>query len=147
MTYDCDVLVIGSGAGGATLAYACARAGKSVLLLERGSHYVVAPDAGARPSFNHGHDERAMLIDKKPYDDRAVEVNGVGKRLYMGGVVGGSTALYGAACSGPAKRTSAPGDPMASASPAPFGTGRFIRGPGPVLHAGRTAVRSERVRR
>jgi choline dehydrogenase-like flavoprotein len=38
-----------------------------------------------------------MLIDKKPYDDRAIEVNGSPKRLYMGGVLGGGTALYGAA--------------------------------------------------
>ena len=48
MPYDCDVIVVGSGAGGATCAYACARAGKSVLLLERGrkleSHPIVVND-------------------------------------------------------------------------------------------------------
>ncbi len=88
MPYDCDVIVVGSGAGGATFAYACARAGKSVLLIERGRQYVPEVD---------GAGERAMLIDKKPYDDRTVEVNGSAKRLYMGGVLGGGTALYGAA--------------------------------------------------
>jgi choline dehydrogenase-like flavoprotein len=88
MVYDCDVIVVGSGAGGATLAYACARAGKSVLLLERGPKYLLEQPA---------HDETAMLIDKKPYDDREVCVNGVPRRLYMGGVLGGGTALFGAA--------------------------------------------------
>ena len=39
MPYDADVVVIGSGAGGATFAYGCARAGKRVLLLERGRRY------------------------------------------------------------------------------------------------------------
>jgi len=107
MTYDCDVLVVGSGAGGATLAYACARAGKNVLLLERGYGYVVNPHAG--PSHEHGHDERAMLIDKKPYDDRPIEVNGAEKRLYMGGVLGGGTALYGAALLRPSEDDFHPG--------------------------------------
>jgi choline dehydrogenase-like flavoprotein len=88
MPYDFDVIVIGSGAGGGTFAYACARAGKSVLLLERGRPYVLKDQA---------HDEQAMLIDKKPYDDRPVRVNGFPRRLYMGSVLGGGTALYGAA--------------------------------------------------
>ena len=55
MPYDGDVIVIGSGAGGATFAYACARAGKSVLLLERGRRH--APD-------EQPLDERAALIEK-----------------------------------------------------------------------------------
>ncbi len=100
MQYDCDVIVIGGGAGGATFAHACARAGKSVLLLERGRRYV--PE---RP----GHDERAMLIEKRPYDDRAVTVNGEARRLYMGGVLGGGTALYGAALLRPSPEDFHPG--------------------------------------
>src|SRR3954471_9599282 len=64
LLYDCDVIVVGGGAGGATFAYACARAGKSVLVLERGDRQT----AGG-PSF----DEQAVLIDKGPYDDREVE--------------------------------------------------------------------------
>jgi choline dehydrogenase-like flavoprotein len=88
MPYDCDLIVVGSGAGGATLAYACARAGKSVLVLERGRKFT--PEKLA-------HDEKATLIDKQPYDDRDVEVNGAGKRLYTGGCLGGGTSLYGAA--------------------------------------------------
>jgi choline dehydrogenase-like flavoprotein len=88
MPYDCDVLVVGGGAGGATFAHACARQGKKVLLLERGRRH---------PSEGLAHDERAMLIDKKPYDDRQFEVNGSPRRLYIGGGLGGGTALYGAA--------------------------------------------------
>jgi choline dehydrogenase-like flavoprotein len=88
MPYDFDVIVIGSGAGGATFASACARAGKHVLVLERGHKYEVA---------DQKHNEQAMLIDKRPYHDQTVRVNGLPRRLYAGGVLGGSTALYGAA--------------------------------------------------
>jgi choline dehydrogenase-like flavoprotein len=100
MLYDCDVIVVGSGAGGATFASACARAGRSVLLLERGQRY---------PLEGPPLDEREMLIDKKPYDDRPVEVNGSSKRLYMGGVVGGGTALYGGALLRPSRDDFTPG--------------------------------------
>jgi choline dehydrogenase-like flavoprotein len=100
MPYDSDVIVVGGGAGGATLAYACARAGKSVLLLERGPRYLLN---------GHSADEQAMLIDKKPYDDRVVEVNGSPERLYMGGVLGGGTALYGAALMRPSQDDFHPG--------------------------------------
>ncbi len=100
MPYDFDVLVIGSGAGGGTFAYACARAGKRVLLVERGQHY--APNGQT-------HDERAMLIDKKPYDDRPIQVNGSPRRLYMGSVLGGGTALYGAALMRPSPDDFHPG--------------------------------------
>jgi choline dehydrogenase-like flavoprotein len=98
MPYDFDILVIGSGAGGATFAYTCAAAGKSVLLVERGSRYQV-----------QGHDEQAMLIEKRPYDDRTVSVNGVSKQLYIGGVLGGGTSLYGAALMRPSKEDFSPG--------------------------------------
>jgi choline dehydrogenase-like flavoprotein len=88
VTSDYDVVVIGSGAGGSTLAAACAAAGRSTLLIERGP--TLAP-AGA------AHGEHAMLVAKQPYDARSVAVNDRPRRLYMGGVVGGGTALYGAA--------------------------------------------------
>ena len=39
-----DVVVIGSGAGGATLAQRLASTGKSILMLERGEHLPVEPD-------------------------------------------------------------------------------------------------------
>jgi choline dehydrogenase-like flavoprotein len=100
MPFDCDVIVIGSGAGGATFAYACARAGKSVWLVERGRQYLLE---------GRGHSEQAMLIDKRPYDDRTAVVNGARRRLYMGGVLGGGTALYGAALLRPSRDDFHPG--------------------------------------
>jgi choline dehydrogenase-like flavoprotein len=100
LQYDYDVIVVGGGAGGATFAYACARAGKSVLLLERGSQYTPTSSM---------HDEQAMLIDKRPYDDREVDVNGRAKRLYMGGVLGGGTSLYGGALVRPSDQDFQPG--------------------------------------
>ena len=111
MPYDADVIVVGSGAGGATVAHACAKAGKRVLLLERGGHSSASPSSvtpDARAKWPN-HDEQATLINKTPYDDRRIEVNGVGRRLYMGGVVGGSTALYGAALMRPARDDFHPG--------------------------------------
>ena len=36
MNFDCDVCVIGSGAGGAPIAYELSKAGKSVVVLEKG---------------------------------------------------------------------------------------------------------------
>lgn len=100
MLYDFDVIVVGGGAGGATFAYACARAGKSVLVLERGSRYT---------SSSPAHDEQAMLIDKRPYDDRKVDVNGAARLLYMGGVLGGGTSIYGGALVRPSEEDFQPG--------------------------------------
>ena len=98
--YDFDVIVIGGGAGGATFAYACARAGKSVLVLERGKS--VTPTSTV-------HDEKAMMIDKRPYDDREIDVNGSALRLYMGGILGGGTSLYGGALVRPSEEDFHPG--------------------------------------
>jgi choline dehydrogenase-like flavoprotein len=100
MPDDFDVIVTGSGAGGGTFAYACARAGKRVLLLERGGKYI---------SRDLAHDERAMLIDKEPYDDRPVVCNGRLRRLYIGSILGGGTALYGAALMRPSEDDFHPG--------------------------------------
>jgi len=111
MPQDCDVIVIGSGAGGATFAYACAKAGKSVLLLERGRDYRLPAPV---------HDERAMLVDKRPYDDRQFVVNGFPKRLYMGGVLGGGTALFGAALLRPSREDFHPGKHYGRRIPRPI---------------------------
>jgi len=88
MGFDFDAIVIGGGAGGGAFAHACAAAGKTTLLLERG------PRA---PTDRTSQDERATLIEKRPYDDRSIAVNDIPSRLYMGGVLGGGTALYGGA--------------------------------------------------
>jgi choline dehydrogenase-like flavoprotein len=100
LSFEWDVIVVGGGAGGGTLAQACARAGKRVLLLERGRKH---PPEEARL------DERNTLLDKHPYDDRAIEVNGTARRLYMGGGLGGGTALYGAALLRPSRDDFHPG--------------------------------------
>jgi choline dehydrogenase-like flavoprotein len=99
MPFDFDVIVIGSGAGGATFAYACAAAKKSVLLVER----------GGKQEAHACHDELATLIEKRPYDDREVQMNGQPRRLYTGGVLGGGTALYGAALMRPSVADFQPG--------------------------------------
>ena len=100
MERDFDVIVIGSGAGGAAFAHGCARAGKSVLLVERGSR----PEHTTPPL-----DERANLIDKAPYDDRRIQVNDIPLRLFMGGVLGGGTAVFGAALLRPGSEDFHPG--------------------------------------
>jgi choline dehydrogenase-like flavoprotein len=100
MSQDFDVIVVGSGAGGGTFAYACATAGKQVLLLERGRKF---------PTDKGNLTERAMLIDKQPFDDRKVDVNGSLKQLYMGGILGGGTSLYGATLLRPSKDDFHPG--------------------------------------
>ena len=100
MERDFDVIVMGSGAGGAAFAHGCASAGKSVLLLERGRR----ADNVTPPL-----DEQKTLIDKGPYDDRRVRVNDTPLRLFMGGVFGGGTAVFGAALLRPSSEDFHPG--------------------------------------
>ena len=54
--FDYDVIIIGSGAGGATLAQSLAPSGKHILILERGEHLPVEPD-----NWN----STAVFVDKK----------------------------------------------------------------------------------
>ena len=91
MGYDFDVIVISSGAAGGTLAADLATAGARVLVLERG------PATVNLGNVNLGNDERSVLIDKQPYDSREISINNRAARLYMSGVAGGGTAVYGAA--------------------------------------------------
>ena len=86
MQLDFDAIVIGSGAGGASFAHAFAAAGKRTLLIERGRR--PKPDSSIL-------DEYSTFVEKKPYDDRNIEVNGQSRRLLMGGMLGGSTSVYG----------------------------------------------------
>ena len=100
-----DVLVIGGGASGGTLAAECARAGRTVLLVDRG------PAETPRP---RSHDERATLVEKRPYDDRGVRLSAADggeetRRLYAGTGIGGGTNLYGAALLRPAADDFTPG--------------------------------------
>ena len=84
-----DVIIIGSGAGGGTLAHTLAGSGKSILLLERG-------DFLAREMDNW--DPRPVFVDGK-YISADTWYDGDGKPFQpqVHYFVGGATKLYGAA--------------------------------------------------
>jgi choline dehydrogenase-like flavoprotein len=84
-----DVIVIGSGAGGGTLAYHLANAGKSVLILERGSFL---------PQEKENWNTTAVFLDNR-YHTKDVWTDKEGKELHPGTGywVGGNTKVYGAA--------------------------------------------------
>lgn len=84
-----DVIIIGSGAGGATLAYRLARTGKSILILERGERLPVEPDnwSAAAVWLRSKYRAKETWIDKKGKSFRP-------NTHYW---VGGNTTFYGAA--------------------------------------------------
>jgi choline dehydrogenase-like flavoprotein len=84
-----DVIIIGSGAGGGTLAYKLAPSGKRVLLLERGPYV---------PREKENWDSRKVNVEaryhiKEPWFDRDGAEFHAGAHYY----VGGNTKFYGAA--------------------------------------------------
>ncbi|HEY2482353.1 MAG TPA: GMC family oxidoreductase, partial [Caulobacteraceae bacterium] len=89
MSSHFDVVVIGSGAGGATLAQRLAPTGKSILILERGEHL---------PREAQNWDPRAVFIEHRyRTQDRWFDRNGhpfTPNSYYW---VGGNTTFYGAA--------------------------------------------------
>ncbi len=110
MDEDFDIIVIGGGAGGGTLAALCAAAGKRVLLTERGAGVATKnPEIQQRADGRKLHDESATLIKKHPYDDRTIQINGTAARLYMGGLLGGGTSVYGGALLRPSPADFSPG--------------------------------------
>lgn len=86
MGYDFDAIIIGSGAGGGTTAHTLAKAGKRVLLVERGPRF---------SDVEAFQDEQRMLINKEAFDDRQIQVNGRIAQLHIAGILGGGTSLYG----------------------------------------------------
>jgi choline dehydrogenase-like flavoprotein len=84
-----DVIIIGSGAGGGTLAHHLAPSGKRILLLERGSYVPREPDNWST---------RAVNVDGR-YSTREVWHDGAGAPLHphTSYCVGGNTKFYGAA--------------------------------------------------
>ncbi|MGA9659624.1 MAG: GMC family oxidoreductase [Asticcacaulis sp.] len=84
-----DLIIIGSGAGGGTLAYALAHTGKKILILERGQELPVEPQNwDAKAVFvDHRYRTNEEWLDKadKPF---------VPNTNYW---VGGNTSFYGAA--------------------------------------------------
>ncbi len=97
---DFDAIVIGTGAGGGAAAHELVRAGRRVLVLERG---------GRLEDPELGRDERRMILEGAAADDRALHINGALQRPINGGVTGGSTALYGACLLRPAPADFQPG--------------------------------------
>src|SRR5436305_9468421 len=84
-----DVIIIGSGAGGGTLAYKLAPSGKRILILERGSFL---------PREKENWDPRAVFVDNR-YVSKDIWQDGQGQALQPGChyFVGGATKMYGAA--------------------------------------------------
>jgi len=89
MTESYDVIIIGSGAGGGTLAHALADSGKNILLLERGDFLPrELENWEAHPVFVKGR-----YISKDSWYDR----DGKKFQPQVHYFVGGATKLYGAA--------------------------------------------------
>jgi choline dehydrogenase-like flavoprotein len=83
-----DVVIIGSGMGGATLAAGLAPTGARIVILERGEVLPEAPEArDARAIFQRGH-----------YRPRETWIDGAGEPFNPGNYyyVGGNTKFYGA---------------------------------------------------
>jgi choline dehydrogenase-like flavoprotein len=89
MTTHYDVIIIGSGAGGGTLAYRLAPSGKRILIVERGDYV-------AREKANW--DSRAVAVEGR-YQTREVWRDKDGQPLHphTNYNVGGNTKFYGAA--------------------------------------------------
>lgn len=85
---DADVIIIGSGMGGASMAASLAGSGRRVLILERGDYL--------RPSA-HDRDDRSIFIDEY-YRPDEVWLDGGGKSFNPGNYyyVGGNSKFYGA---------------------------------------------------
>lgn len=83
-----DVLIIGSGMGGATLAAALAPSGKRIVILERGERLADCPEA-RDPAAIFG---RGFFKPKETWRDVSGEVLNPGNYAF----VGGNTKFYGA---------------------------------------------------
>ncbi|WP_017300936.1 GMC oxidoreductase [Nodosilinea nodulosa] len=89
MTSHYDIIIIGTGAGGGTLAYRLAPSGKRILILERGDFL---------PREKANWDAREVYQNER-YHTHETWVDGAGKpfRPQMSYWVGGNTKVYGAA--------------------------------------------------
>jgi len=84
-----DIIIIGSGAGGGTLAYRLAPSGKRILIIERGDYL---------PREKDNWNPQAVNVDGK-YNTKEVWRDRQGKELHphTNYCVGGNTKFYGAA--------------------------------------------------
>jgi choline dehydrogenase-like flavoprotein len=93
---ECEVVVVGTGAGGAPCAYELASRGRAVLLLEEG------------PYFDRRHfDGRPFEAFKKMYRGAGLTLalGNVGMPVWAGRAVGGSTAVNSGTCYRAPERT------------------------------------------
>lgn len=89
MQTNYDIIIIGTGAGGGTLAYALAETGKSILLLERGD-YIPREKQNWNP-------ENIYIDGRYRTDERWLNPQGNKFQPTLYHRVGGSTKVYGAA--------------------------------------------------
>ncbi|MCC7539372.1 MAG: GMC family oxidoreductase [Deltaproteobacteria bacterium] len=85
---DCDVVVIGSGAGGATAAYELSHAGLQVIVLEAGPHV-----------RSQDFTQRELDTVRRVYVDRGAQGPADGSlAILQGSCIGGSTIVNGEVC-------------------------------------------------
>lgn len=89
MQHDYDIIIIGTGMGGGTLAYALRESGKRILLLERGDYLPQEPQNWSPEA----------VFDQKRYKPQEVWLDATDKPFHPGVhyFVGGNTKVYGAA--------------------------------------------------
>ncbi|MBJ7449749.1 MAG: GMC family oxidoreductase [Parachlamydiales bacterium] len=89
MDRDFDVIIIGSGAGGGTLAHALSTTGKKILIIERGDYL---------PREKANWDPGAVFIENRYHThEKWYDKDGKGFTPGMNYYVGGNTKVYGAA--------------------------------------------------
>ena len=83
-----SVLIVGSGIGGATAAFALAKRGIEVIVIERGAHLPVEPENWS---------PKSVFIDRR-YKPSDIWLDGDGKEFAPGVhyLVGGNSKVYGA---------------------------------------------------
>jgi choline dehydrogenase-like flavoprotein len=83
-----DVVIIGTGAGGGTLAHRLAPTGKRILILERGGYLPREPD---------NWDSKAVFLDERYLSgEEWIDKDGTAFRPHQQYFVGGNTKFYGA---------------------------------------------------
>ena len=128
-----DVIIIGTGAGGGTLAHHLAPSGKRILILERGDYV---------PREKDNWNPQAVNVDGK-YNTKELWRDKDGKALHphTNYYVGGNTKFYGAALFRLRQQDFGEMRHHGGISPAwPIS----LRGSGTVLHAGRASVSGAR---
>jgi choline dehydrogenase-like flavoprotein len=96
MQLECDVVIVGTGAGGAPLAYELARRGHAVLLVEEGRYF-------RRSDFN-GH---AAEMTRTMYRDggMTIALGNTAAPVWAGVTVGGTTTINSGTCYRTPERT------------------------------------------